>query len=111
MGREQSNPRRSLHARQIGLPCLRPARLFRSSSELDLGHAHHVIFRSAGGSDELFNRALLCAWCHEDVTRNRLDCEGEAEKMLVFRRRDNHGTITDEWWSACPNAVTHGSEV
>jgi hypothetical protein len=27
-------------------------------------HSHHIVFRSAGGSDELWNRTTLCAWHH-----------------------------------------------
>ena len=27
-------------------------------------HDHHIVFRSAGGSDDLVNRTTLCAWRH-----------------------------------------------
>ncbi len=30
-------------------------------------HNHHIIFKSAGGSDDDWNRIYLCAVCHEYV--------------------------------------------
>jgi HNH endonuclease len=35
-------------------------------------HPHHVVFKSAGGSDELNNLLTLCAKCHRDVHEGRL---------------------------------------
>lgn len=35
-------------------------------------HPHHVIFRSAGGMDELNNLITLCAVCHSAVHEDRL---------------------------------------
>lgn len=29
--------------------------------------AHHILYRSQGGTDELFNGILLCRACHETV--------------------------------------------
>lgn len=33
---------------------------------------HHVVFQSAGGSDELNNLLTLCIKCHNDVHEGRL---------------------------------------
>ncbi len=48
-------------------------------------HDHHVVFRSAGGSDELANRTTLCAWHHlRGVHAGLMRCLGEAPDTLVF---------------------------
>lgn len=39
---------------------------------LERGHRHHIVYRSAGGSDEAFNRVTLCAGCHSDEHSNKL---------------------------------------
>lgn len=36
------------------------------------GHRHHIVYRSAQGSDEPFNRVTLCGACHNDEHKNRL---------------------------------------
>lgn len=38
-------------------------------------HPHHVIFKSAGGPDDLNNLLTLCAKCHDDVHGGRLRIE------------------------------------
>ncbi|UCE85535.1 MAG: HNH endonuclease [Deltaproteobacteria bacterium] len=46
---------------------------------------HHIIFRSAGGSDELGNRTTLCAWHHlRGVHVGRVRCTGVAPDALTF---------------------------
>jgi hypothetical protein len=48
-------------------------------------HGHHVIFRSAGGSDELANRTTLCAFHHHrGVHAGAIRCRGEAPHGLRF---------------------------
>jgi hypothetical protein len=48
-------------------------------------HDHHVVFRSAGGSDALANRTTLCAWHHlRGVHARRVRCLGRAPEGLVF---------------------------
>ncbi len=48
-------------------------------------HDHHIVFRSAGGSDELVNRTTLCAWHHlRGVHAARVRCTGAAPGALVF---------------------------
>jgi len=48
-------------------------------------HDHHVVFRSAGGSDELANRTTLCAFHHlRGVHAGRVRCLGRAPAGLRF---------------------------
>jgi hypothetical protein len=48
-------------------------------------HDHHIVFRSAGGSDELANRTTLCAWHHlRGVHAARVRCTGRAPGGLIF---------------------------
>jgi 5-methylcytosine-specific restriction endonuclease McrA len=48
-------------------------------------HDHHIVFRSAGGSDELANRTTLCAWHHlRGVHAARVRCTGTAPGALIF---------------------------
>lgn len=59
------------------------------------GHRHHVIYRSAGGPDESWNVATLCASCHdEEHVKRTLHVEGNADIALTFLRRDANG----EWY-------------
>lgn len=56
-------------------------------SALDMlkrGHHHHIVFRSAGGTDESSNLCLLCARCHSAVHAHRLDIAGSADGRLTF---------------------------
>jgi 5-methylcytosine-specific restriction endonuclease McrA len=46
-------------------------------------HPHHVIFRSAGGSDDLNNLLTLCAKCHAGIHDGRLRLE------VVQKLKDN----------------------
>jgi len=48
-------------------------------------HDHHVVFRSAGGSDELVNRLTLCAFHHlRGVHAGRVSVTGRAPSRLRF---------------------------
>jgi hypothetical protein len=48
-------------------------------------HDHHVVFRSAGGGDELENRVTLCAWHHlRGVHAGTIRCTGRAPGALRF---------------------------
>lgn len=48
-------------------------------------HDHHVVFRSAGGSDEPANRTTLCAFHHlRGVHAGRVRCAGRAPAGLRF---------------------------
>jgi hypothetical protein len=48
-------------------------------------HDHHIVFRSAGGSDDLANRTTLCAWHHlRGVHAGVVRCAGAAPDALRF---------------------------
>ncbi len=48
-------------------------------------HDHHIVFRAAGGSDDLGNRTTLCAWHHlRGVHAARVQCRGTAPDALTF---------------------------
>jgi hypothetical protein len=48
-------------------------------------HDHHIVFRSAGGGDELGNRTTLCAWHHlRGVHGGLVRCAGTAPDALRF---------------------------
>lgn len=56
-------------------------------------HAHHIVFRSAGGGDEASNLTSLCAWHHQrGVHAGRVRCRGLAPAGLRFELgvRDEH---------------------
>jgi hypothetical protein len=48
-------------------------------------HDHHIVFRAAGGSDELANRTTLCVWHHLRAIHTGLArCIGQAPGRLRF---------------------------
>ena len=48
-------------------------------------HDHHIVYRSAGGSDDLLNRTTLCAWHHlRGVHGGVVRCVGKAPSDLRF---------------------------
>jgi hypothetical protein len=48
-------------------------------------HAHHIVFRSAGGGDELVNLTTLCAWHHQrGIHAGLVHCTGQAPHALRF---------------------------
>jgi hypothetical protein len=48
-------------------------------------HDHHVVFRSAGGSNDESNRTPLCAWHHlRGVHAGRVRVRGRAPNRLLF---------------------------
>lgn len=49
-------------------------------------HTHHIVYRSAGGSDDLSNLVLLCAKCHDDEHQHRLALTGTADRLRPSKR-------------------------
>ncbi len=48
-------------------------------------HSHHIVFRSAGGPDEPWNRTTLCAFHHQrGVHAGLVHCTGRAPDALLF---------------------------
>lgn len=68
------------------------------------GHRHHIVYRSAGGSDEASNRVTLCATCHNDEHKNRLRFSEDGDHRHVdantpmeFWRKDAAGAWFLSW--------------
>ena len=54
-------------------------------------HDHHIVFRSAGGSNDLGNRTTLCAWHHlRGVHAGVVRCTGVAPDGLRFELGVRH---------------------
>ena len=54
-------------------------------------HDHHIVFRSAGGSNDLGNRTTLCAWHHlRGVHAGVVRCTGVAPHGLRFELGVRH---------------------
>lgn len=49
---------------------------------LDRAHRHHIVYRSAGGPDETWNVATLCAGCHAAQHNGLIDVRGNADEGL-----------------------------
>jgi hypothetical protein len=58
---------------------------------LKRGHRHHLVYRSAGGTDTTYNLVTLCASCHSDEHRNKLRIEGDPDVALTFFRKTAEG--------------------
>lgn len=71
-----------------------------SDNPLTVGHAHHVVYRSAGGSDELHNRLLLCAYCHDREHRHLLRITGTPDATVTFEQfNPETGRLLRTWES------------
>jgi len=66
---------------------------------LDVMHAHHVIYRSAQGSDAPSNRLSTCASCHEAEHHGLLWMKGQPNSVMTFTRVDANGRILNTWES------------
>ena len=75
-----------------------------SANPLEVGHAHHVRFRSAGGDDSLGNLATVSARAHDLIHRHVLDVTGDANGTLsITQRHLETGRIVRQWDSPCPS--------
>lgn len=63
---------------------------------LDRAHRHHVIYRSAGGPDETWNVATLCAGCHDAQHNGLLDVRGNADTGLEIWHNGADGWFLDK---------------
>lgn len=48
-----------------------------------IGQCHHVVFRSAGGLDNLSNLVHCCAQCHDDIHRHLITLYGTADRLTI----------------------------
>lgn len=65
----------------------------------DLMHAHHIVFRSAGGGNELSNLIALSGEAHAQVHEHLLDCEGDGNGVVTFTSKDTKGRVLHVWTS------------
>lgn len=73
---------------------------------LDRAHRHHVVYRSAGGPDETWNVATLCAGCHDAQHRGVIDVRGNADTGLEIWRNGVEG-----WYLSKRELAVHVVEV
>lgn len=67
--------------------------------------AHHVVYRSAGGSDELWNLATVCGQCHADEHDHKIAINGRADGTLTIQQFDPEtGTVLHTFESPNPSA-------
>lgn len=57
---------------------------------LDRAERHHIVYLSAGGSDESGNVATLCGQCHSDEHRHLIEIEGNADVAITVYRLPQH---------------------
>lgn len=50
-------------------------------------HPHHIVYRSAGGTDTMDNLVTLCWICHRAVHDGFLTCERHMDKVVFERLR------------------------
>lgn len=64
---------------------------------------HHIVYRSAGGSDEFSNLVTLCGQCHADEHEHRISITGSGNGVItVYRRHVETGKILERVERACP---------
>lgn len=51
------------------------------------GAAHHIVYSSAGGPDEMSNLIWLCRRCHDAEHRHELSITGTADALVILRPR------------------------
>ena len=67
-------------------------------------HVHHLVFRSRGGGDEVWNGVALCAVHHlHGVHLGYLEVTGRAGERLFWRFATGEAFPTEEW-------ETHGED-
>lgn len=62
-----------------------------------LGHAHHIIYRSAGGSSEMHNLAWLCGFCHDQEHSHRIRITGTGERITIERIDLRTSEVVKTW--------------
>lgn len=64
--------------------CSRPVKL-NSGNPFNVQHIHHCLYRSAGGTDDLWNLISLCGECHDKEHRHVIDITGTSDDLHVAR--------------------------
>ena len=73
---------------------------FETDDPFKLAHCHHFVYRSAGGSDLLYNRITLSPQAHQDEHDGLLIITGEPDGTLFFTKKDLKGKIVRSWESS-----------
>ena len=69
-----------------GRCCACDKRVYLSTKVLpQLAHVHHIIYRSAGGTDDMSNLCLLCYIDHDKEHRHVIDITGTADDLHIAR--------------------------
>jgi hypothetical protein len=63
---------------------------------------HHIVYRSAGGSDDESNLLLTCGECHFLEHQHRIEIDGHGDGLVTIVTRDEAGKTIREWASPCP---------
>lgn len=86
-----------------------------TDNPLKLAHAHHVIFRSLGGPDELWNLATISPLAHDFIHKpksQRITVEGNADETLTCRLIEMEtGKVLQEWLSTAGERVVGAPKV
>jgi len=62
--------------------CHKAVRQVSANPELR-AETHHIVYRSAGGSDDESNLVLLCAQCHADEHAHRIEISGCGDSRVI----------------------------
>jgi len=55
-----------------------------SANPLTRAETHHIVYRSAGGTDDESNLVLLCAQCHADEHAHLIRITGQGDGKLTI---------------------------
>jgi hypothetical protein len=76
-----------------------------SENPFMVAHCHHIVYRSAGGKDDMPNLLTLSVEAHEAEHAGLLHIEvgpHGGDGMVTFTSRDTKGSIVKVWESPCP---------
>lgn len=76
-----------------------------TDNPLELAECHHIEYRSAGGSDEPFNRATLSPQAHRDEHDHKLVISGDGNGTLTFVKRDVETGRVLQMWTSDPQVT------
>lgn len=78
----------------------------RADDPFMIANAHHVKFRSAGGTDELSNLVLVSPHAHDLIHRHELDVAGDdANGVVTFTRKNPETGRVIEQWTSTPRGL------
>lgn len=60
------------------------------------GQAHHIVYRSAGGQDDMSNLIWTCGQCHDDEHQHRIRITGMETKLRVEAFDDVSGAWVNQ---------------